>query len=52
MKNDEIRSAEELLGDPEPWESWETKLVVWSISIAILGVIILGWLIDKYILPS
>ena len=52
MDNDESRSAEALLGEPEPWEPWETKLVSWSIGLAIIGVIILGWLIDTYILPS
>ncbi len=52
MIEDETHPAEELLGEPEPWESWETKLVIWSIGLAIVGVVILGWLIDTYILPS
>ncbi|MEN8131212.1 MAG: hypothetical protein ABFS45_13675 [Pseudomonadota bacterium] len=46
----EHRSAEELLGEGEPWESWETQLVVWSIGIGIVGLIILGWLINTFIL--
>ncbi len=52
MTEHEAQSAEELLGEPEPWETWETKLVIWSISLAIVGVVVLGWLIDTYILPS
>ncbi len=52
MTEQETESAEALLGEPEPWESWETKLVAWSIGLAIVGVVILGWLIDTYILPS
>ena len=48
---EEERSAEALLGDPEPWEAWETKLVLWSIGIAIISLIILSWLISTYILP-
>lgn len=48
---EEERSTEALLGDPEPWEAWETKLVLVSIGIAIIGLIILGWLISTYILP-
>jgi cytochrome b561 len=52
MLKEEEHSAEALLGEPEPWESWKTKLVSWSISIAIIGLIVLGWLIDHYILPS
>ncbi len=52
MKQDELleQSAEELLGEAEPWESWETKLVAGSIAIAIVGVVVLGWLINTYIL--
>lgn len=47
---EEARSAEELLGDAEPWEAWETKLVTYSIGTAIVGVIVLGFLINTYIL--
>jgi len=46
----ELTSAEELLGDPEPWESWETKLVVYSIGIAFIGLVILGYLVNTFIL--
>lgn len=46
----ELTSAEELLGEAEPWESWETKLVTYSIGIAIVGLIVLGYLINTYIL--
>lgn len=44
------RSAEELLGDAEPWEKWETQLVGYSIGIAIVGIVVLGILINTYIL--
>lgn len=46
----ELVSAEELLGEAEPWESWETKLVTYSIGIAIIGLVVLGFLINTYIL--
>tara|TARA_B100001996_G_C18179137_1_gene407503 strand:+ start:338 stop:502 length:165 start_codon:yes stop_codon:yes gene_type:complete len=49
-KSDELESAQELLSDPEPWESWESKLVVYSIIVAIIGLIILGILINWLIL--
>jgi len=49
-RNRELTSAEELLGDPEPWESWETKLVVYSIGIAFIGLVILGYLVNTFIL--
>ena len=46
----ELVSAEELLGEPEPWEPWETKLVMYSIGIALVGLVILGFLINAFIL--
>jgi len=51
VRQKELSSAEELLGEPEPWESWETKLVMYSIGIALIGLVILGILINTFILP-
>lgn len=42
--------VEELFTNPEPWEPWENKLVVWSIITAIVGLAILGFLINWLIL--
>lgn len=50
MTDEELRSAEELLGEAEPWESWETQLVTWSIGIAIVALVVLGYLINTFIL--
>ena len=50
MIEDESKSAEALLGEPEPWEPWETKLVTYSIGLAIIALVVLGWLINTYIL--
>lgn len=41
---------EELLGEPEPWEPWETKLCLWSIGIGIAGLVVLGILVNQLIL--
>ncbi len=41
---------DELFTNPEPWEPWENKLVIWSIIIAIVGLGILGVLINWLIL--
>lgn len=51
-KEDDLleQSAEELLGEAEPWEKWETQLVSYSIGIAIVSLVVLGWLINTYIL--
>ena len=43
-------SLSALLSEPEPWESWETQLVSYSIVLAIIGLIILGILINLFIL--
>lgn len=40
----------ELFNNPEPWEKWETKLVLGSITIAIIGLLILAILINWLIL--
>lgn len=49
-ETEETRSAEALLGEAEPWEAWETKLVTISIGLAIIGLVILGWLISTFVL--
>ena len=48
----EAQSAEALLGEPEPWESWESQLVGWSIGIALAGLVILGWLVNTFSLHA
>ena len=50
MNKNEINSEESLFSDPEPWESWETSLVMWCIGIGVVGLIILGWLVNTLIL--
>lgn len=35
---------------PEPWEKWETQLVMWSVGIGVAGLIVLGTLINIFIL--
>ncbi len=36
---------------PEPWESWETTFVMWSLGTGMVGLVILGVLINVFILP-
>jgi hypothetical protein len=40
-----------LSGTPEPWERWETTLVLGSIAVGLVGLVLLGWLVDRFILP-
>jgi hypothetical protein len=42
--------SEALAGEPETWEPWETRLVVWSIAVGAAGLVVLGWLVDRFIL--
>ncbi len=34
----------------EPWEEWETKLCLWSIAIGVAGLVILGGVVNAFIL--
>jgi hypothetical protein len=55
MSHEESRGAppgeDALSGHAEPWESWETALVLGSIALGILGLVVLGWLVNQFILP-
>ncbi len=45
-----LEHTEVAIDAPEPWEPFETQLVSWSIGIGIAGLIILGTLINIYLL--
>lgn len=55
MSHDESPRAapgdDALSGAPEPWETWETSLVLGSIAVGLVGLVLLGWLVDRFILP-
>jgi hypothetical protein len=38
-------------GPAEAWEPWETQLVVVSLALGAGGLVLLGWLVDYFILP-
>jgi hypothetical protein len=40
------------LEEAEPWESIETKLVVYSLALGVVALVVLGALINKYILSQ
>jgi len=46
----ELPGEDALSGQAEPWESWETTLVLGSIAVGIVGLLLLGWLVDRFIL--
>jgi hypothetical protein len=37
-------------GTAEDWEPWESVLVLLSIALGTGGLVLLGWLVDRYIL--
>lgn len=39
-----------MAGAPEPWERWETSLVLGSLGVGVVGLVLLGWLVDRFIL--
>lgn len=43
-------AADALGGEAEAWEPWETRLVLISIAIGAAGLVVLGWLVDRFIL--
>ncbi len=51
MSDHDIESEDSLFSDPEPWEAWETALVMWCIGAGVVGLVILGWLVNTFILP-
>jgi hypothetical protein len=55
MSHDESPGAQPgedaLAGAAEPWERWETSLVLGSIAVGVAGLVLLGWLVDRFILP-
>jgi hypothetical protein len=40
-----------LSGAAEPWEGWESWLVLGSIAVGLIGLMLLGWLVSRFILP-
>jgi hypothetical protein len=45
-------AADEALSGPgEPWEPWETSLVLGSLGVGVVGLVLLGWLVTRFILP-
>ena len=48
--DEHLAGTEALAGEPEAWEPWETRLVVGSLAIGAAGLVLLGWLVDRFIL--
>lgn len=42
--------AELVSEEAEPWEPWETRLCLWSLGLGIVGLVVLGVIINLTIL--
>lgn len=45
-----VSAAATVLEEAEPWESWETRLCVWSLGIGIAALVVLGVVVNMTIL--
>lgn len=48
--DEEIRLQDEMGKQAEPWEEWEGKLVKWSLGIGVVALVVLGVLVNIFIL--
>lgn len=40
----------DVMGEPEPWAGWETRLCLWSLVLGIGGLIVLALLLHSFLL--
>ena len=50
MDDNENSNLDFLFSNAEPWEKWESKLVLGSVLIALIGLVFLGVLINWLLL--
>ena len=46
----EVPSPELSMDAPEPWADWETRLCLWSLGLGFAGLVVLGVLVNVFIL--
>lgn len=47
---DDVPSSGLSMDAPEPWEDWETRFCLWSLGIGVAGLVVLGVLVNIFIL--
>ncbi len=50
VTEDEFEAPEVEIDECEPWEDWETKLVTYSISLGVAGLVVMGVLVNAFLL--
>jgi hypothetical protein len=48
----DMNISESALGEAEPWEPWESQMCLWSLVIGVGGLVILGTLINAFLLAG
>lgn len=49
MLQDEVQASEPLTTDEEIWDEWGNKVVTWSLSLAITGLIGISFVINFFL---
>ncbi|HJO88589.1 MAG: hypothetical protein QGF18_05945 [Alphaproteobacteria bacterium] len=47
---DDVLSLDLSMDASEPWEDWETSLCLWSLGFGLAGLVVLGVLVNVFIL--
>jgi hypothetical protein len=50
VAGEDFEPAEIPIDTAEEWATWETKLCLWSLGIGIVGLVVLGLLVNTFIL--
>ena len=50
VTEEEFEALEVEIDEHEPWEAWETKLVTYSIGLGIAGLVVMGVLVNAFLL--
>ncbi len=50
VTEEEFEALEVEIDECEPWAEWETKLVTYSIGLGIAGLVVMGVLVNAFIL--
>jgi hypothetical protein len=50
VTEEEFEALEVEIDECEPWEEWETKLVTYSIGLGIAGLVVMGVLVNAFLL--
>lgn len=48
--SEEVDQSAAWQDEDEPWESWETRLCLWSVGIGIAGLVVMGTLVNLFLL--